>query len=40
VPESALPVELPDMPDYAPVQLDPDDADSEPRRRWPRQPTG
>jgi leucyl-tRNA synthetase len=30
LPESALPVELPDIPDYAPVQLDPDDADSEP----------
>ncbi|MET0450944.1 MAG: class I tRNA ligase family protein [Mycobacterium sp.] len=30
LPESALPVELPDVPDYAPVQFDPDDADSEP----------
>ncbi|MCV7171263.1 leucine--tRNA ligase [Mycobacterium manitobense] len=30
LPESALPVELPDIPDYAPVQFDPDDADSEP----------
>jgi leucyl-tRNA synthetase len=30
LPESALPVELPDIPDYAPVQVDPDDADSEP----------
>jgi leucyl-tRNA synthetase len=30
LPEAALPVELPDIPDYAPVQLDPDDADSEP----------
>jgi leucyl-tRNA synthetase len=30
LPESALPVELPDIPDYAPVQIDPDDADSEP----------
>ncbi|MEU0497203.1 leucine--tRNA ligase [Mycobacterium sp. NPDC006124] len=30
LPESALPVELPDIPNYAPVQFDPDDADSEP----------
>jgi leucyl-tRNA synthetase len=30
LPESALPVELPDIPDYAPVLFDPDDADSEP----------
>ncbi|MBO0680073.1 leucine--tRNA ligase [Mycolicibacterium sp. S2-37] len=30
LPESALPVELPDIPDYSPVQFDPDDADSEP----------
>lgn len=30
VPESALPVELPDIADYSPVMLDPDDADSEP----------
>jgi leucyl-tRNA synthetase len=30
LPESALPVELPDILDYAPVQFDPDDADSEP----------
>ena len=30
LPESLLPVELPDIPDYAPVQFDPDDADSEP----------
>ena len=30
LPETALPVELPDIPDYAPVQFDPDDADSEP----------
>ena len=30
LPESALPLELPDIPDYAPVQFDPDDADSEP----------
>ncbi len=30
LPESELPVELPDMPDYAPVQFDPDDADSVP----------
>ncbi|OBG91437.1 leucine--tRNA ligase [Mycobacterium sp. E3251] len=28
--ESALPVELPDVPDYSPVLFDPDDADSEP----------
>jgi leucyl-tRNA synthetase len=30
LPESSLPVELPDMADYSPVQFDPDDADSEP----------
>ncbi|GAS96608.1 leucyl-tRNA synthetase [Mycolicibacterium canariasense] len=30
LPESALPVDLPDIPDYAPVSFDPDDADSEP----------
>ena len=30
LPESALPVELPDVADYAPVVVDPDDADSEP----------
>ena len=30
VPESELPVVLPDIPDYSPVLLDPDDADSEP----------
>jgi len=30
LPESALPVELPDIPDYAPVLFDPDDADTEP----------
>ncbi|WP_235892422.1 leucine--tRNA ligase [Mycolicibacterium hodleri] len=30
LPESALPVELPDIPNYAPVQFDPDDAESEP----------
>jgi leucyl-tRNA synthetase len=28
--EASLPVELPDVPDYSPVQFDPDDADSEP----------
>nr|WP_293329499.1 leucine--tRNA ligase [Mycobacterium sp.] len=28
--ECALPVELPDVPDYSPVSFDPDDADSEP----------
>jgi leucyl-tRNA synthetase len=28
--EAALPVELPDVPDYSPVSFDPDDADSEP----------
>jgi leucyl-tRNA synthetase len=28
--EAALPVELPDMPDYSPVLFDPNDADSEP----------
>ncbi|MGV0791290.1 leucine--tRNA ligase [Mycolicibacterium sp. XJ1819] len=30
LPESELPVELPDVPDYSPVTFDPDDADSEP----------
>lgn len=30
LPESALPVELPDIADYSPVMFDPDDADSEP----------
>jgi leucyl-tRNA synthetase len=30
LPESLLPVELPDIADYAPVQFDPDDADTEP----------
>ena len=30
LPDSVLPVELPDVPDYAPVQFDPDDAGSEP----------
>ncbi|MBY6437144.1 leucine--tRNA ligase [Rhodococcus kroppenstedtii] len=30
LPESALPVELPDVEDYAPVSFDPDDANSEP----------
>ena len=30
VPESALPVELPDVLDYSPVLFDPEDADSEP----------
>jgi len=30
LPESMLPVELPDVKDYAPVSFDPDDADSEP----------
>ena len=30
LPESALPVELPDVADYSPVLFDPDDADSEP----------
>ena len=30
LPESALPVELPDIPDYSPVLFDADDADSEP----------
>ncbi|QUR65709.1 leucine--tRNA ligase [Mycobacterium spongiae] len=28
--ETALPVELPDVPDYSPVLFDPDDADTEP----------
>ena len=30
LPESELPVELPDIPDYSPVLFDPDDADSVP----------
>jgi leucyl-tRNA synthetase len=30
LPESELPVVLPDIPDYSPVLLDPDDGDSEP----------
>nr|WP_221195031.1 leucine--tRNA ligase [Hoyosella altamirensis] len=30
LPDSMLPVELPDLTDYAPVTFDPDDADSEP----------
>lgn len=30
LPESLLPVELPEVDDYAPVSFDPDDADSEP----------
>src|SRR5690606_25344631 len=30
LPESMLPVELPDIPHYAPVSVDPDEADSEP----------
>jgi leucyl-tRNA synthetase len=30
LPEAALPVELPDIPDYAPVMFDPEDAGSEP----------
>ena len=30
LPDSQLPVELPDIPDYSPVLFDPDDADSEP----------
>ena len=30
LPESALPLELPDVSDYSPVLFDPDDADSEP----------
>ncbi|MFW0783755.1 leucine--tRNA ligase [Gordonia sp. CPCC 206044] len=30
LPESLLPVELPEVEDYAPVSFDPDDADSEP----------
>ncbi len=40
LPESALPVELPEVEDYAPVSFDPDDASSEPSPRWPRPPTG
>lgn len=30
LPDSMLPVELPEVPDFAPVTFDPDDADSEP----------
>ncbi|WP_448508312.1 leucine--tRNA ligase [Mycolicibacterium thermoresistibile] len=30
LPESMLPVELPDVPDYSPVLFDPDDAETEP----------
>jgi len=30
LPDSMLPVELPDIADYAPVMFDPDDPDSEP----------
>ncbi|PYE18727.1 leucyl-tRNA synthetase [Williamsia limnetica] len=30
IPDSMLPVELPDVVDYAPISFDPDDADSEP----------
>ncbi|MBS1696134.1 MAG: leucine--tRNA ligase [Actinobacteria bacterium] len=30
LPDAALPVELPDVPDYSPVLFDPEDADSEP----------
>jgi leucyl-tRNA synthetase len=30
LPDSQLPVELPDIPDYSPALFDPDDADSEP----------
>ena len=30
LPDSMLPVELPDVPDYSPVLFDPEDADSEP----------
>ena len=33
LPDSALPVELPDIADYSPVLFDPDSADSDPRRR-------
>ncbi len=33
LPESALPVELPDIADYSPVMFDPEDADSEPSPR-------
>ena len=33
LPDSMLPVELPDVPDYSPVLFDPEDADSEPSPR-------
>ena len=38
--ESMLPVELPEVEDYAPVAFDPDDADSEPSPRLRRPPSG
>ena len=40
LPESSLPVVLPEVEDYKPVSFDPDDADSVPHPRWPRPPTG
>ena len=40
LPESMLPVELPEVEDYAPVSFDPDDADLSRRRRWRRQANG
>lgn len=40
LPDSALPVVLPEVEDYAPVSFDPDDANSEPSPRSTRQPTG
>lgn len=38
--EAALPVELPDVPDYSPVLFDPTTPTANRRRRWPRRPTG
>jgi len=38
LPEAMLPIELPDVPDYAPRTFDPDDADSEPEAPLGRNP--
>ena len=38
--EAALPVELPDVADYAPVSSTPRTPTASRRRRWPRRPTG
>ena len=34
LPESMLPLELPDVPDYSPKTFDPEDNSSEPKHRW------